>query len=68
MLTANIIKTNQQQAIQLSNDVAFPEYIRQVEVIAVGNTRILTPVGERWCVWAQQPSRVSDDCLNDREQ
>ena len=68
MLTANIIKHNQKQAIQLPQDVAFPEYIKQVEVIVVGNTRILTPVGERWRVWAQQPSRLSDDFLNEREQ
>ena len=63
MLTANIIKHNQEQAIQLPQ-----EYIKQVEVIVVGNTRILTPVGERWRVWAQQPSRLSDDFLNEREQ
>ncbi len=37
MLTANIIKHNQEQAIQLPHDVAFPEYIKQVEVIVVGN-------------------------------
>ena len=29
MLTANIIKHNQEQAIQLPHDVAFPEYIKQ---------------------------------------
>ncbi len=68
MLTANIIKRNQEQTIQLPHDVAFPEYIKQVEVIVVGNARILTPVDERWRVWAQQPSRLSDDFLNEREQ
>lgn len=68
MLTANVIKHNQEQVIQLPHDVAFPEYIKQVEVIVVGNTRILTPVGECWRVWAQQPSRLTDDFLNERGQ
>jgi len=46
----------------------FLNTIKQVEVIVVGNTRILTPVGERWRVWAQQPSRLTDDFLNERGQ
>lgn len=45
MLTANIIKHNQEQAIQLPQDVAFPEYIKQVEVIVVGNTTHLNARG-----------------------
>ena len=46
----------------------FLNTIKQVEVIVVGNTRILTPVGERWRVWAQQSSRLTDDFLNERGQ
>ena len=48
MEKATIFKNNRNQAVRLPKAVAFPEHIKQVEVISIGDTRILTPIGKRW--------------------
>ena len=68
MTIATIHKDRNNQTISLPPAVAFPEHIEQVEIIRVGDARILTPAGERWRVWASCPSQLTEDCLNEREQ
>ncbi|TCP96950.1 antitoxin VapB [Cricetibacter osteomyelitidis] len=68
MQKASIFKNNRNQAIRLPQSAAFPEHIKQVEVVCIGNTRILTPIGERWQTWAKMPSQLTDDCFMEREQ
>ena len=69
MLTKTILsKTNQIQAVRLSKDVAFPEGVREVEIIRVGNSRIISPVGERWDSFFAAGPHVSDDFLIVRKQ
>jgi len=69
MKSANttVFKSNQTQAVRLPKAVAFPESIKKVAIVAVGNTRIITPAGESWDDWFDGPG-VSDDFMNDREQ
>lgn len=69
MKTANttVFKSNQTQAVRLPKAVAFPESIKKVEIVAVGNTRIITPVGESWDYWFDGPG-VSDDFMVGRDQ
>jgi len=68
MKSANttVFKSNQTQAVRLPKAVAFPESIKKVEIVAVGNTRIITPAGESWDYWFDEPG-VSDDFMADRE-
>ncbi|WP_439238603.1 type II toxin-antitoxin system VapB family antitoxin [Lonepinella sp. BR2919] len=68
MQTASIFKNNRNQAVRLPQAVAFPDYIKQVEVISVGNTRILVPVGERWQAWANRQSQLTEDFFSNRDQ
>ena len=62
-----VFQTNRSQAVRLPKAVALPESIRQVEIVAIGNTRLITPAGESWDSWFDAPG-VSDDFMSQREQ
>ena len=62
-----IFKSNQTQAVRLPKAVALPESIKKVEIVAIGNTRIITPAGDSWDYWFDGPG-VSDDFMTDRDQ
>ena len=53
--------------MRLSKAVAFPEDIKDVEVVVVGNSRVITPANQSWDSWFDSPS-ASDDFMTDREQ
>jgi len=69
MKSANttVFKSNQTQAVRLPKAVALPESIKKVEIVAIGNTRIITPAGESWDCWFDGVG-VSGDFMNDRDQ
>lgn len=70
MMTAihtTLFKSNKTQAVRLPKPVALPESIKKVDIVAIGNTRIITPAGESWDHWFDGPG-VSDDFMLDREQ
>jgi len=62
-----VFKSNKTQAVRLPKAVAFDETVNEVEIIVVGNTRIISPAGESWDQWFDDPG-VSNDFMNDREQ
>lgn len=62
-----VFKSNRSQAVRLPKSVAFPESIREVDIVAIGNTRIITPAGKSWDSWFDSPG-VSDDFMLEREQ
>lgn len=63
-----IFKSNQTQAVRLPKDVAFPEDVREVEIVKVGNSRVISPVGHRWDSFFADPDKISDDFLSERDQ
>ncbi len=63
-----LFKSNQTQAVRLAKDVAFPEGVREVEIIKIGNSRVISPVGQRWDSFFGDPNKISDDFLTDRDQ
>ncbi len=67
MTQTKIFKTNKSQAVRLPKAVALPESVSVVDIVAVGNTRIIVPAGESWDVWFDGPG-VSDDFMAEREQ
>jgi len=67
MEQAAVFKSNRSQAVRLPKSVALPDGVTRVEVIAVGRTRILVPVGEEWSSWFDGPG-VSDDFMVERSQ
>ncbi len=62
-----IFLSNRSQAVRLPKAVALPDSIKEVDIIAIGNKRLITPAGESWDSWFDGP-RVSDDFMRDREQ
>ena len=62
-----LFKSNKTQAVRLPKPVALPESIKKVDIVAIGNTRIITPAGKTWDQWFDEPG-VSDDFMLDREQ
>jgi len=62
-----IFKSNRSQAVRLPKDVAYPESVRDVEITAIGNKRIIAPVGQSWDDWFDGPG-VSSDFMTDRKQ
>ena len=62
-----VFKSNQTQAVRLPKAVALPDTVTKVDIVAVGNTRIITPAGESWDQWFDSPG-VSEDFMLSREQ
>jgi antitoxin VapB len=62
-----IFKSNKTQAVRLPKAVALPESVSEVEIIAIGNTRLIMPAGASWDQWFDGPG-VSNDFMQDREQ
>ena len=62
-----VFKSNRSQAVRLPKSVALPENIREVDIVAIGNTRIITPAGNSWDNWFDSPG-VSEDFMAEREQ
>ena len=62
-----VFKNNKTQAVRLPKAVALPEAIKKVDIVAIGNTRIITPAGESWDQWFDSRG-VSDDFMPERDQ
>jgi len=67
MTQTKVFKSNQSQAVRLPKAVAFSDDVVEVEIVSVGNSRIITPVNKSWDSWFDGPS-VSTDFMIDREQ
>ena len=51
MVQATVFKSNTSQAVRLPKAVEFPDGVKKVDVVAVGNKRIITPAGSLWDEW-----------------
>lgn len=65
MKQASVFISNRSQAVRLPKAVALPDNVKQVDVVVIGRTRILTPVGEAWDVWFSGPN-LSDDFVREQ--
>lgn len=63
---STVFKTNRSQAVRLPKAVAFPEDVREVEIVAIGASRLVSPAGRRWDDLFLRGSRVSDDFMVER--
>lgn len=59
--------SNRTQAVRLPKSISFPDDVKHVEIIAVGRSRIITPVGESWDSWFDGEG-ASTDFMSTREQ
>ncbi len=58
---------NRSQAVSPPKAVALPEGLREVEIVAVGDKRIISPAGQSWDEWFDGEG-VSADFMTTREQ
>ena len=68
MTRSTVFTSNRSQAVRLPKAVAFPEDVHQVEIIKVGHSRVITPVGRRWDDLFLNGPRASDDFMSQRHQ
>lgn len=68
MTKSTVFKTNKTQAVRLPKAVAFPEGVREVEIIVTGKGRLITPVGHRWDDFFENGPHVSEDFMRERIQ
>ena len=62
-----IFKSNRSQAVRLPKEIAYPDTVKDVEITAIGNKRIISPAGQSWDDWFDAPG-VSADFMVDRKQ
>ena len=62
-----IFMSKKSQAVRLPKSVEFPESLREVDIVAIGLKRIITPTGESLDEWFDSPG-VSEDFMPSREQ
>ncbi len=67
MEQSTIFKSNQSQAVRLPKAVALPESVKKVDIIKLGNSRLMAPAGTAWESWFDGPG-VTDDFMAEREQ
>lgn len=67
MEQAAVFQSNRSQAIRLPKAVALPQDVKRVDVVVLGRTRIITPVGESWDSWFDGEG-VTPDFMVQREQ
>ncbi len=67
MVQTKLFKSNQSQAVRLPKAVAFSSEVKEVEVVIIGNSRIITPAHQGWDSWFDSPP-ASKDFMSAREQ
>ena len=68
MSSSTVFTSNRTQAVRLPKAVAFPEDVRQVDILKVGRSRVIVPRGTRWDDLFLNGPRASDDFMSEREQ
>jgi antitoxin VapB len=48
MARSSVFTNNRTQAVRLPKPVAFPDSVERVDIVPIGPSRLLTPVGKRW--------------------
>jgi antitoxin VapB len=68
MTRSTVFTTNRSQAVRLPKAVAFPDGVHHVDIIKIGQSRLICPVGNRWDDLFESGPRASDDFMREREQ
>jgi antitoxin VapB len=66
MTRSTVFTSNRSQAVRLPKAVAFPANVHQVEIIKIGHSRVVSPVGRRWDDLFLGGPRASDDFMRKR--
>jgi antitoxin VapB len=68
MTRSTVFTTNRSQAVRLPKAVAFPENVHQVDIVKIGHSRLVSPVGRRWDDLFTTGPRASEDFMSERGQ
>lgn len=66
MATSTVFINKRTQAVRLPAEMRLPEDVKQVNVRARGNERIITPIAETWDSFFKVEATVSDDFMQTR--
>ena len=67
MAQATIFTNNKSQAVRIPKALEFPEGVKKVNVIPMGNARLIAPAETSWDSWFDGEA-VSADFMTEREQ
>ena len=67
MTQSTVFTTNKSQAIRLPKDVALPETVKKVEIVKLGQARLVAPIDNVWDSFFAGPA-ATDDFMTDRDQ
>lgn len=67
MVQTTVFLSNKTQAVRLPKDVALAVGVKEVRVLALGRSRLISPVGETWDAWFAGPD-AGEDFMADRGQ
>lgn len=66
-MRTTVFRNNRTQAVRLPKALELPEGVREVEIRAVGRTRVIEPAGSGWEGWFEHGERA-ESAFPDREQ
>jgi antitoxin VapB len=58
--TGTVFRTNKTQAVRIPKAVAFPEHVKQVQIVPDGDRLILVPVPNSWTEWFAMFGNLED--------
>lgn len=67
MAETSVFNSNGIQVIRLPKPVAFPDYVKKVEIIVLGRSRLVVPAEESWDAWFDGEG-VSADFMREHDQ
>ena len=67
MERVKVSKNNKIQVVLLPEKASFPDTVKEVDIIRLGRSRLITPAGEAWDSWFEGEG-VTDDFMNERDQ
>ncbi|MAG97964.1 MAG: type II toxin-antitoxin system VapB family antitoxin [Alphaproteobacteria bacterium] len=67
MVQSTVFTNNKSQAIRLPKAVALPDSVKRVDIVKLGQARLITPAGTAWDSFFDGPP-ASPDFMADREQ
>jgi antitoxin VapB len=67
-MKSTVFRTNRTQAVRIPKELAFPETVREVEILRDGARLIIVPRGGNWAEFFEQAPHVSEDFMQNRNQ
>jgi antitoxin VapB len=68
MTRSTVFTSNRSQAVRLPKAVAFPADVHQVEIVKLGHSRLISPVGKRWDDLFLNGPHATEDFMSERRQ